>query len=147
MVLRPIFDFEPPSTTEFVPAWSAVEQRQRATANSWWLITQPDHAGFSGEIAAHFSRDGFPKIDSQIVEAIAMHDAGWNLFESDPKKPPRVHPDGRPVSFFEIEPQMFLRAWTASVDRTQEESARGAYMVSQHFVSLGEYRLRLCRIS
>ncbi len=142
MVLRPILDSELPTTAEFVSAWHAVEQHQTANASAWWLITQPDHAALSGEIAAHFAREGFPKLDAQIIHAIAMHDAGWNLFESDRRQPPRVHPDGRPVSFFEIDPPTFLRAWTASVDRAQEDSAAGAYLVSQHFAWLGEFRLQ-----
>jgi len=141
MVLRPIFDSEPPCTPDFVSAWSAVEQQQTAPAPAWWLITQPDHARLSGDIAAHISTAGFPHPDSQIVAAIAMHDAGWNLFESD-TQPPRFHPNGRPASFFEIEPGDFLRAWTASVDRAQEDSTAGAYLVSQHFAWLGEFRLQ-----
>jgi hypothetical protein len=142
MVLRPIFDSDPDPAPHFVPAWTAVEAQQKRKADAWWLITQPDHAALSGEIALHFSRDDFAKVDPQIVRAISMHDAGWELFESDPKKLPSLHPDGRPVSFFEVQPQTFLRAWTASVDRAEEESAIGGYMVSQHFAWLGEYRLR-----
>jgi hypothetical protein len=141
MVLRPIFEPEPPITTDYVPAWSAVERQQTAPARAWWLIAQPDHARLSGEIAAHFSAPSFPAVDAQIVHAVATHDAGWNLFESDWSRPPRVHRDGRPVSFFEIEPHTFLRAWTASIDRAQEDSPAGAYIVSQHFCWLGEFRL------
>lgn len=142
MVLRPIFDSTPEPAPGFVPAWNAVEQQQTAKAGAWWLIDQADHAALSGEIARHFAREGFPKADPQIVRAISMHDAGWELFESDPQKLPSIHPDGRPVSFFEVEPRTFLRAWTASVDRAEEETAVGGYMVSQHFAWLGEYRLR-----
>lgn len=141
MVLRPIFDPEPPLSADSVSAWTAIERQQIARANSWWLVTQPDHAALSGEIAAHFNRYRFPVVDAQIVSAIAMHDAGWNLFEHDLHTCPPVHADGRPVAFFEIEPRMFLRAWTASIDRVQEDSAMGAYMVSQHFAWLGTYRL------
>ena len=142
MVLHPIFDSEPPVTPDYVPAWNAVEQSQTAKAGAWWLIAQPDHAGLSGAIAVHFAAAGFPAVDPQTAHAVAMHDAGWNLFESDWRQPPRLHPDGRPVSFFEIEPQDFLRAWTASIDRAQEDSPGGAYMVSQHFSGLGEFRLQ-----
>jgi Protein of unknown function (DUF3891) len=142
MVLRPIFDPDPVPTCEFVAAWNAVEEQQRAKANAWWLITQPEHAALSGEIAANFGHEDFPSIDPTIVSAIAKHDAGWNLFESDPDQPPRLHLDGRPLSFFEVEPQSFLRAWAASIEGAQEESAKGGYMVSQHFAWLGEYRLK-----
>ncbi len=141
MVLRPILDSAPPLNADFVPAWTAIERQQTAKAESWWLISQPDHATLSGEIAAHFSRDFFPLVDAQIVSAIGMHDSGWNLFEHDARTSPPVHADGRPVAFFEIEPGLFLRAWTASIDRVQEDSAMGAYMVSQHFAWLGKYRL------
>ncbi len=142
MVLRPIFDGEAHITDNFIPAWNAVEAQEKTPARDWLLITQPDHAALSGDIAAHFSAPQFPAPDPEIVRAIAMHDAGWSLFESDPHASPAVHPDGRPVSFFEVAPGDFLRAWTASIDRAAEDSARGAYMVSQHFSSLGEYRLQ-----
>ena len=123
MVLRPIFDPVPVPAPGFIAAWSAVEQQQTAPARAWWLITQPDHAALSGEIARHFSGTGFPAVSQQIVQAIALHDAGWNLFEADAKTATPVHPDGRPISFFEVEPRDFLRAWIASIDRAAEESA------------------------
>jgi len=141
MVLRPILDAEPTVRDDFIPAWSAVEHRQKQAARRWWLITQPDHAALSGEIAARIASPGFPRPDQEITRAIAMHDAGWSIFESDTAAVPELHPDGRPLSFFEVEARDFLRAWTASIDRAAEESARGGYMVSQHFTWLGEFRL------
>ena len=136
MVLRPILDFEPNLAGDFIPAWNAVEARQKHPAKSWWLISQPDHAALSGQIAARM------RLAPEIVRAIGQHDAGWNMFESDPHAAPRLHPDGRPVSFFEIAPGDFLRAWTASVDQAAAESPAGGYLVSQHFTWLGEFRLR-----
>jgi Protein of unknown function (DUF3891) len=141
MVLRPVLDQEPVAG-EVIPVWNAVECRQKLSAREWLLITQPDHAALSGDIASQFATSGFPAADPEIGRAIAMHDSGWSLFESDPHACPRTHPDGRPLSFFEIEPNDFLRAWTASIDRVAEDSARGAYMVSQHFTWLGDFRLR-----
>lgn len=142
MVLRPILDSQAPFTGESIPVWNAVESRQKLCAREWLLIAQPDHAALSGAIASHVTAPGFPDVDGEIARAIGMHDSGWSLFESDPHACPRTHPDGRPLSFFELEPGDFLRAWTASIDRVAEDSARGAYMVSQHFTWLGEFRLR-----
>lgn len=141
MVLRPILDSDQPSEADRLPAWDAVERRQTQRAQAWWLVSQPDHAAVSGQIAARFGASGFPQVPPEIVRAIALHDSGWSLFESDAHAQPQLHPDGRPVSFFEVEPDTFLRAWTASIDRVAHDSAVGGYMVSQHFEALGKFRI------
>jgi hypothetical protein len=141
MVLRPILDVEPEYNAAFIPAWTAVESRQKLRANSWLLITQPEHAALSGELASQIDAPGFPKVGSEVVHAIALHDAGWEQFEADPRAP-RVHADGHPLSFLEIPPADFLRAWIGSIDCAEEESQVGGYLVSRHFSSLGEFRLQ-----
>lgn len=141
MVLRPILESQIPVSADYIPVWNAVEACQKLRAREWQLITQPDHAALSGAIATRFVASGFPTVDAEISRAIGMHDSGWSLFETDPHAAPQTHSDGRPLAFFEIEPRDFLRAWTASIDRVAEDSARGAYMVSRHFVWLGEFRL------
>ena len=32
-----------------IPAWIAVEKRQRQDARDWWLVAQPDHAALAGD--------------------------------------------------------------------------------------------------
>ena len=64
MILRPLdpttaavvqeASLEQPASTEkqFAPAWQIVEQVQRATYETCWIITQPSHAALAGDIAA-----------------------------------------------------------------------------------------------
>src|SRR5215831_331966 len=49
MVLYPIERDGP--TAGMMPAWEAIELKQRAPAEDWWLVAQPDHAALSGELA------------------------------------------------------------------------------------------------
>jgi hypothetical protein len=146
MVLYPIGD--PPSTPAmredgFVPAWDAVEETQRRVAAGYWLITQPDHAALAGELAAHFVSPGFPSLEEHAVRAIAVHDAGWALFgpEQENPAPPPTDASGKPLSFLEILPEDFIRAWSASIDRAEGGSPVGGIMVSRHFCRLGRGRL------
>jgi len=62
MVLYPLPSREPssgepvscqPSLTpaRAVPAWEAVERKQKQAASEWWLVAQPDHAALAGDLA------------------------------------------------------------------------------------------------
>ncbi len=146
MVLRPI-------TTDSAcddygqrpaPAWPVVAERQKRRADQYWLISQPDHARFSGELAAQFRSALFPRISSELAKAIGTHDAGWEIFpaEADPSHPPRMSSDGRPLAFIEFPAEEFLRAWNCSIERATEVCARGGIIVSRHFCELGGFRLR-----
>lgn len=149
MVLHPI-NPQPCPTIRYkprpggLPVWTAIAERQKQCAQSWWLIAQPDHAALSGDLAANFVSPRFPKIDAAIAKAIACHDAGWAMFppEANPILPPMISDDFKPRSFIEFPPHDFLRAWTASIERAESICPTGGVMVSRHFASLAEFRLR-----
>ncbi|MGI9100843.1 MAG: DUF3891 family protein [Terriglobales bacterium] len=147
MVLRPIngcrLQASGSRQNHFVPAWPPVERAQRHLADKYWLVTQPDHASLAGALAANFTSPDFPKIDEQIARAIEVHDAGWAIFESEAQMnvAPPLDARGKPLSFIEIVPQDFLRAWTASIDRAEQVGAAGGFIVSRHFCALGQGRL------
>jgi len=148
MVLRPIDEaagvrHEPPAgATVFKPAWSAVERTQRASAAAWWLISQPDHAALSGSLAAGFVSPDFPAVDPPLARAIEVHDSGWAEFACETEGgAPRLDGRGKPVSFIEIAPPDFLRAWSASIERAGQVCPAGGYIVSRHFCGLGRGRL------
>ena len=126
-----------------ISAWQAVERRQRARADSCYLISQPDHAALAGALAAQFVSPHFPALDPLVVRAIAVHDSGWALFaaEADPSAPPLVDGAGKPLSFLDITPADFVRAWSASIDRAEEICPAGGVMVSTHFQCLCRHRL------
>src|SRR5512144_1978818 len=129
---RSLAAFGMTSHQDCVPAWEAVARVQRQAADSWWLISQPDHAALSGAIASAFVAPGFPQVDPDMAKAIGLHDSGWALFESeaDVNAAPMVHCDGRPVAFFELAPRDFLRAWAASIERAEQVCAAFGYIVS-----------------
>ncbi len=141
MVLHPVTS-EPPSN-ECLPAWQAISATQLRRRDAYWLITQPDHAALAGALAARFSSPDFPQLEPEVVRAIGLHDAGWALFDAEAgTAAPPVNAEGKPLAFFEIVPQDFLRAWTASIDRAEQIAPIGGLIVSRHFCWLGEYRLQ-----
>jgi hypothetical protein len=144
MILRPLITEEPdPSRAGNgpQPAWSAVERSQLPRMDECWLIPQPAHAALSGEIAAQLSPEHFPGITPEVVQAIALHDAGWGLPDAEaiqksrastPKNP------NQPKSFIKFPPQESLAIWTFSIDTTAKLSPVGGYIVSRHFAAIGK---------
>ena len=130
-------------SAHLIPAWKAIEPRQHLRADSYLLVTQPDHATLAGALAAGFVSPQFPRLHPGIVEAIAVHDAGWALFaeEAGPAAAPALDAQGKPLSFVEIAPADFIRAWAASIQRAEQVCADGGIIVSLHFSSLARFRL------
>ena len=127
-----------------VPVWSVVAERQKCRADRYWLISQPDQAGLSGELAANFASPSFPSISPAMARAIGAHDAGWRMFasESSLTAPPLLEGEGKPLAFVECGPSEFVRAWTASIGQAEALSLAGGIIVSRHFCALGNFRLR-----
>jgi hypothetical protein len=120
-----------------------IARSQKQLAETYWLVAQPDHAALAGALAACMVAPGFPRVDPLLARAIALHDAGWAIFDSEASltAAPEVDDRGKPISFLEIDPPRFLRAWTASIDRAESVCPAGGYIVSRHFCTLGEGRL------
>jgi hypothetical protein len=133
----------PPPASGYAPAWPAIERAQRKRAAEYWLVSQPDHAALAGALAASFVAPEFPRVDPLIARAIAVHDSGWSLFPSEARleAAPPLDSRGKPLSFLEIAPPDFLRAWLASIERSESVSPAGGYIVSRHFCALAEGRL------
>ena len=144
MVLCPLVSSPRPQPADgCAPAWPAIERTQKQMAAEYWLVSQPDHAALAGALAANFLAPDFPRIDPPIARAIAVHDAGWAIFDSEARlaAAPPADSRGKPLSFLEIDPADFLRAWDASIARAESVCADGGYIVSRHFCALGEGRL------
>jgi hypothetical protein len=153
MVLYPLADCPPAertSTTDAdapIPAWAAVEQKQKATSKEWLLINQVDHAELAGDLAARLQGDIFPPLDPELIRAIALHDAGWAEFDAgrttahSPPAFPRLNDRGKPLSFLEATPAQFVVAWAGSIQKAQETEPAGGIIVSRHFCRLAESRL------
>jgi len=136
-----------------IPAWEAVERKQKREANAWWLVAQSEHAALSGDLAANLSSPFFPKLDTDVVHAISLHDAGWAQFDGGDEQvngprpgkifwAPKISDQGKPLSFLEVRPAEFLRAWSNSIACAEKACAIGGIVVSVHFSRLAESRLR-----
>lgn len=135
MVLYPIVPSHEVHESTVIPAWDAIERKQRQVADDWWLISQPDHAALSASLAASIQSPDFPQLDEDILEAIGLHDEGWAWF--DRSCGARA---GRPMSFLNVDPPDFLQAWCGSIERAARASAVGGIMVSEHFCRIARMR-------
>jgi hypothetical protein len=140
MLLRPI-EPPPPSTGEFVSAWPVIERRQKQEYESCWMITQPSHAALAGDIAARLRDPRIPKLEAELIRAIALHDAGWGMPDAQAIMRSRSNQGATPRSFLQTEVAEFLAAWSQSIDIVQPVSPAGGYMVSRHFSRLAEHRV------
>ena len=134
----------PSDSKEPSSAWQAVEMIQRSRSTVYHLVTQPDHAQISGAIAAKFDPALEPDLTPEIVKAIALHDHGWAQFEgyAPDCRQPLTDRNGRPLSFLDASPEVFLQAWSGSIHAAADNGPAGEYIVSRHFRSLAERRLR-----
>lgn len=142
MIIRPLDPVaQPASEAEFVPAWRAVERLQRTCCESCWMITQPSHAALAGDIAAALCDPLVPKLEADLVRAIALHDAGWGMPDAQAVMRSRAAQQNAPKSFLEVSVPEFLVAWTQSIEAALSTSPAGGYMVSRHFWRLAEHRI------
>lgn len=140
MLLRP---FQPPAAEHrgFVPAWDVVERLQLQTYDRCWMITQPSHAALAGEIAAKLTGPHIPKLDDELVRAIALHDAGWGPVDAQAVVRSRAARPPAPKSFLNLEAADVLDAWTQSIQVAQAVGAAGGFIVSRHFHRIAGRRL------
>jgi hypothetical protein len=123
-----------------IPAWQAVEERQREKAPACWVVTQPSHAALAGDLASALSEDLFGPIDATVSRSIALHDAGWSMDDAAQIQTLRANPKTTPYSFVDTDPDRVLRGWSASIDTAEKFAAIGGYIVSRHFERLSQYQ-------
>jgi hypothetical protein len=134
-------DYEP-GCGQTMSAFDAIASVQKNDLLPCWFVTQPDHAHLSGMIAAGFDRQRFPELTADVVEAIGLHDEGWEIFDGSAPEPlPRAFQDGHAIPFIAIPPDQFLRAWERSIGKAERVSALAGLVVSRHFQSLGRFGL------
>jgi uncharacterized protein DUF3891 len=137
MILRPL-DPILATSADYLPAWSVVENSQRQITSDCWMITQPSHAALAGEFAAKLTGVDLPALDTQIIRAIALHDAGWGLPDAQAIMQSRSVGQGAPKSFIACGVGEFVNAWEKSIDVAESASLAGGYIVSRHFVRIAE---------
>ena len=131
MILRPL-DPIPATSTEFLPAWSVVEQSQRQIT-----MMLDDHAALSRRAGRGIRRRltgvNLPNLDAPVIRAIALHDAGWGMPDAQAIMQSRSISQGAPKSFVACGVGEFVNAWEKSIDVAASASATGGYIVSRHF--------------
>jgi hypothetical protein len=140
MILRPL-DAPAGNRNEFLPAWSVVERVQRQFHGTCWMITQPSHAALAGDFAAKVTAANAPKLDAELIRAIALHDAGWGIPDAQAIMQSRSVNQGCPKSFVACSVNEFLAAWEKSIDVAASAGPAGGYIVSRHFYRLAEQRV------
>src|SRR5437763_11520739 len=126
MVIRPA-EPTPAASEEFVAAWPVIQGIQKQKYESCWLITQPSHAALAGELAAALSGGQILKPDAKLIQAIALHDAGWGMADAQIIQMSRADRRYRPGSFLETSVLEFLSAWSKSISAGQTVSPAGGY--------------------
>lgn len=135
----------PPLSEQVITAWEAVLRTQTRDCEACWLITQPSHAALAGGLAAAISAPQFPVPDAQVLQAIALHDAGWGIPDAQAIMKSRSVRPQRPPSFVEASAPQFVDAWIKSIDTCEAVSAAGGYIVSRHFWRLAQERVSSVR--
>lgn len=108
---------------------------RRIAGNDFLLITQTDHAAFSGFLARRIGNDLFSPVDAEVIAAIAHHDDGWPLHDESPT----LNGAGLPLHVFETPAQLAIRIWSASVDRAMDLGPYAALLVSLHQLALSDF--------
>jgi hypothetical protein len=104
------------------------------------LISQTVHAWVAGQLALRWGNGRFarPEPWEELMLVAAQHDNGWAEWELAP----RVHRDGRPVGFREMELEEHFAIWQRSAERMQTTSLYGALLISRHAAELYKHRLQ-----
>jgi hypothetical protein len=137
MILYPL-NSPPARRLDTVPAWEAIERKQKQVASEWWLVAQPDHAALAGDLAAAISVPEIPALDAEVLQAISLHDQGWAPFDAEN---PDHGTSQRPLSFFEVDPAKILLAWSGSIEVAELTSPIAGILVSEHFCRIGRASL------
>lgn len=110
---------------------------RRPAGDSFLLITQVDHAAFSGAIAEQLGADWIdePTPRQEVIAAIGHHDGGWPIHDDEPTR----NAQGLPLHVFEINMGLATRIWTESVERAAGLGPYAQLLVSLHQLSLSDY--------
>ena len=111
--------------------------------NHTWLVSQPDHGGVAGYLAAHWGNDQFAapghfahahdpeQLCAETVLAIAEHDNGWWEWEAIPELGDL---DDLPLDLAEVlkNQQEGMDRWQRGIPRFSEEHPYVSLLISFH---------------
>jgi len=122
-----------------------------ATPERWVLVSQPEHARVSGELARLWGGEneaplvcspdeaGHPlaAIRHELIAAIDHHDDGWIGWSDAPAVDPE---SGRPYSFTEMPTGDAQRIWSRSIQACRAIGPLAGWVVASHFYALQSKR-------
>ncbi|HEY7116233.1 MAG TPA: DUF3891 family protein [Tepidisphaeraceae bacterium] len=113
---------------------------RRDAGTHFLLITQHDHALFSGELARRLGNACFaaPSPYEITVEGIAHHDCGWPLHDDNPT----LNTNGLPLHVFEAPAALAVQVWGASVARAMNLGDYQGLLVSLHVLGLSGWAMQ-----
>ena len=102
---------------------------------SFLLVTQNDHAHFSGELLSLWRADGLPEHARRddIVFAAREHDNGWREADSAPRVD---RESGEPYGFLSLPAPDRIEIWRRGIRRYRERRPYAALLIVQHALSL-----------
>lgn len=95
------------------------------------LVTQPDHADLSGQIARHWGNEMFEKPEpySPMIIAAENHDYGWRRYDLTP----HIHDDkSKPIDFRELASDEWTDFYGSGVETTTDIDPYAGLLVSLH---------------
>jgi hypothetical protein len=103
--------------------------------DSLLLVTQNDHAYFSGELLSLWRGDGLPANPRRrdIVFAAREHDNGWREADAAPRVDPAI---GEPYGFLSLPAAHRNEIWRRGVARHRRERPYAALLIHQHAIEL-----------
>jgi hypothetical protein len=102
---------------------------------SYLLVTQNDHAHFSGELLSLWRADGLPdhRRRDDIVFAAREHDNGWREADSVPRVD---RSSGEPYGFLSLPAPDRIEIWRRGIRRYRERRPYAALLIHQHALAL-----------
>jgi hypothetical protein len=103
--------------------------------DSLLLVTQNDHAHFSGELLSLWRDDGLPDNPrrQEIVFAARVHDNGWREADAAPRVDPST---GEPYGFLSLPAPDRVEIWRRGIGRYRSERPYAALLIHQHAIAL-----------
>ncbi|MFI5377742.1 MAG: DUF3891 family protein [Tepidisphaerales bacterium] len=116
---------------------------RRRVDDRFYLIAQHEHALLSGRLASHYGNGRFSRPDpmAQVVEAVSMHDCGWQDYD----RRPALNAQGHPYDVFETPLETSLRAWGLAGELLAGAESYTRLMVSLHVMGLSGFAAQQTR--
>ncbi len=99
------------------------------------LVFQHDHALLAGRLASAWRAEFIAHRDrrSEVLEAVALHDAGWQ--EADARGVFDTS-TGRPASVLSLPLKAYPPIWGSSIEQAARRGPLAGYLVASHFVAI-----------